>query len=367
MDKRDIALSRAKIGLISRRDSVFITTVLFSLKLEWSTDVPTAATNGTELLLNEDFFMGLPPAQREFLLAHEAWHVCLEHMTRRGNLDPQRYNKAGDYVINLMLTNTGMEMIPCGLLDKIYEGMSTQEVYDLLPITEDDPFQCDVIPLKASESATIEQKEMEVTNIVMRAVVQSKMSSDSIGTIPGDIERMIDEIINPKLPWQTLLQNYVSALAKQDYSWRKPNKRFFPSAYLPRLYNESVDNIAIAIDTSGSVSQEEFTAFISEIEGIREILNPETTTLIDFDSHIKAIHKIARDDDLRDIPFMGYGGTNLKPMMQEAIKLNPTVLIVFTDLHCNPITEDPNIPIIWVCISNPKAKVNFGEIIHLDM
>jgi predicted metal-dependent peptidase len=366
MNKRDIALSRAKIGLISRKDSVFITTVLFSLSLRWSTNIPTAATNGTELLLNEDFFMELPPAQREFLLAHEAWHVCLEHMIRIGNLDPKRYNKAGDYVINLILTKAGLEMIPCGLLDKAFKGMSTQEVYDLLPVEEDDPFQCDVLPLEDCEDSTIEQKEMEVTNIVMRAVAQSKMSSDSVGTVPGDIERMINEIINPKLPWQTLLQNYVSALAKQDYSWRKPNRRYFPSAYLPKLYSDSVDNIAIAIDTSGSVSQEDFSTFISEIEGIREILNPETTTIIDFDSQIKAIHKITRDDNLRDIPFKGYGGTDLRPMMKEVIKLDPTVLIVFSDLYCTPILEDTNIPTIWICISHPKAKVNFGELIHFD-
>jgi len=76
MDKElQVISNKTKVGLMTK-GSVFITTVLFSLKQTWSTDVPTAGTNGISLVINPDWFKSMTPEQRIGLLAHEAWHVC---------------------------------------------------------------------------------------------------------------------------------------------------------------------------------------------------------------------------------------------------------------------------------------------------
>ena len=66
------------------------------------------------------------------------------------------------------------------------------------------------------------------------------------------------------------------------------------------------------------------------------------------------------------VSFSGWGGTNLTPVFEHYDKNKPTVLVVFSDLFCAPIIEDPGYPVIWACFGNPNAEVNFGQLIHVD-
>ena len=79
---KEKALDRAKIGLLQIKNSTFISTVLFNLKVEWDESVPTACTDGLRRIIGPDFFMKLDKEERVFLLAHEAWHVAFQHMSR---------------------------------------------------------------------------------------------------------------------------------------------------------------------------------------------------------------------------------------------------------------------------------------------
>ena len=128
----DIALSKAKIALMSRSDSAFFTTLAFSLKHEFDPSVPTARTNGKRVLYNPDFFMALGVEERVFLMLHETMHCAYLHMDRLQTRDKQRFNEAADHVINLQLIERGFKMPAIGLADPQYKDMSTEEVYDLL-------------------------------------------------------------------------------------------------------------------------------------------------------------------------------------------------------------------------------------------
>ena len=70
-----------------------------------------------------------------------------------------------------------------------------------------------------------EEIERKIEDIIVKASVQSKMAGDAAGSIPGDIEIALDKLLNPKLPWNVILQNYMSSFAKEDFSWRRPNRR----------------------------------------------------------------------------------------------------------------------------------------------
>lgn len=368
------ALSKAKIGLMTKQNSTFITTILFSLKQSWSTTVPTAATNGLYLLINADWFMGLTPPQRIGLLAHEAWHVAFQHMLRQGNRLPDLFNQAADHVINLMLLDKSYELPAGGLWDKKYTGMSTEQVYDLLEKQPPSSGNQGSMPgdIHIDPTATPEQtaaQEQKILDTIVRASTQSKLNGDEAGTIPGEIEVALDRLLNPKLPWHRILSNYMHALGAEDYSFRKPNRRYLPDFYLPGLYSEGLDNIACAFDVSGSVSDEEFAVEATEVDHIKQVLNPEWVHLVEFDTRIQGIHKLGRDDHVRDISFHGRGGTNLAPVFDHFNKKEnrPKVLIVFSDLCCKAITQKPTYPVIWICINNPKAQVNFGKLIHLTI
>lgn len=365
----DKAFNKAKVGLMSTKGSVFISTVLFSLVHSWDNSIPTACTNGKFLKMNTQFFMDLTEKQRIFLLAHEAWHVAFIHMDRLKERDHMQWNRAADYVINVMLTDAGYEMPVGGLHDTQYRGMTTEQVYNCLPQPEeDDDFESDLEEFDGDTKEEKKEAESQVEEILVKAATQSKMASEdnAAGALPGEIQRQINELIHPKLDWRTVLQNYMSAFASDDYSFRKPNRRFFPDMYLPSLHSESVADICIAVDTSGSVTRSEFTAFLSEINSIKETLNPMLTTIIDFDTSIKKVHKLSQDDSIEEIEFSGYGGTRLRPVFEYYDKTEPTVLIVFSDLCCPAVLDEPSYPVIWIVVNNPNAVTHFGEKIDYD-
>lgn len=280
-------------------------------------------------------------------------------------------------------------MIDGGLLDNQYENMTTMQVYNLLPDepnsnngqngngggnssdeNNDKPFGGmgnDIKdPTKGKSSQQIQQDKNELDNILVKASMASKMAGDKPGSIPGDIQILIEELTNPKLPWNVILQNYMTSFNKDDYSYQRPNRRFTPDFYLPSLHSEGLDEIAVAVDTSGSVSEDEFRAFLTEINNIKETLNPKKTTIIDFDTSIKHVHTINEGDSIHNLPFSGRGGTDLDCVFDYYGKNKPNLLLVFSDLWCDQIEDDPGYPVIWVCVDNPNAEVNFGTLIHYD-
>lgn len=372
---------KAKIKLYKRTDLVFITTVLGSLKKRWSHEVPTMGTDGLCLVMNPDWVETLPVDEISGVLLHEAWHTAYMHMARRGNKDARLWNYACDYVINLHLIDDGFSLPPGGLHEEKYRGLCANEVYDLLmqdpppEEPEDSYFGSDMMdpgegeegggagaPMTASEEKTLKSKLEE---IVLRAHTQSEMSK-SRGNIPTEIQRDIDALLNPKLDWRTILQNYMTAFAKDDFSWRKPNKRFFPDHYLPSAYSEATGEIAFAVDESCSVTPMEFRAFISEMNDIKQKLDPELMSVIGFDTSIRSEFKLTRDQDISEVAFHGGGGTYLQPVFDYYKDKKPVVLVVFSDLYCDVIQEDPGYPVVWIVVNNEGAEVKFGTKIDYD-
>lgn len=382
---KEKALDRAKIGLLSVKNSVFISTILFSLKFSWDDTIPTACTDGLSLKMNPDFFMDLGKEERIFLLAHEAWHVAFQHMLRLDKTKNDNFNvwnQACDHNINIMLINSGYKMPKGGLASHEYHDQSvwsSDAIFKDLMENQDkqDPdFEPDFDPEGSGgdgesgdgDKPSAEELQRKIEDIIVKASVQSKMAGDKAGTIPGDIEVALDELLNPKLPWNVILQNHMSSYAKEDYSWKRPNKRFMPQVYMPSLYSESLGHIAVAVDTSCSVTNKQFAAFRTEIVTIQSTLQPETMTVVDFDTSIHHVHKLNKGDDASTISFHGRGGTNMHPVFEHYGKPanKPKVLIMFSDMECREITEDPGYPVIWVRLKGHGFKPSFGTVIDFE-
>lgn len=371
MKDAQLAMDRAKINMMRKRNSVFITTVLFSLKMQWDSNIPTAGTDAIGLWVNPKYFLSLSDEERIFLLFHETWHVCWNHMSRGRDLNHKKYNRAGDYVINQMAVDNGYTMPKGGLQDDQYKGMSTREVYDLLPDPEendggDGSMGSDIIYDPAGKDPD-PTKQMDITTTIMKAMTQAKLAGNDPGSIPGELRREIENIIHPKLPWQALLQNFMTEFAKTDYSWKRPNRRYQPDFYMPSLYGESIGHVATAVDTSGSVTNEEFTSFLTELTGIKEQFNPSKMTIIDFDTNIKKIHVLEEDMKVADIEFTGYGGTDIGEVWEWGKKTKPLVLIIFSDMEFTHPTENLPCPVLWICVNNERmGDMPFGKTIHMD-
>ena len=362
-DKLERAFNKAKLDLISNKNAVFISTIIFSLEHSWDESIPTLCTNGKLLRVNPEFFLNeLDVKTRISALAHEAWHVAFRHILRLGNKDFGKYNEAADHVINLTLKEAGFEIPASWLCDDQYTGMSTEQVYDLLPAKpkEPNPQACDF------EQGGGDSKQ-DINNMIIRAntIAGMKKGSDKqAGSMPGEVQIHIDSLINPKLKPEELFRNVLNTFDKSDYSYRRPNRRFMPEFYLPSLYAEALGEIAIAVDSSGSVMDHEFIAMCSEIDNFIRRVKPTRTTIASFDTSIQKIHKLAVGQSVSGLSFTGRGGTDLSCVFDHFNANKPNILVIFSDLECREILEEPTYPVIWICCNNPKGRVHFGTLIH---
>lgn len=358
------ALDKAKIQLMSRPNTVFFTTILFSLAHIWDELISTACTNGKYIRYNPAFFMSLDAEERLFLLLHEVMHVALMHMLRLQERSGERWNRAADYVINAYLISQGFKMPSMGLYDPRFIGMSTEEVYAILE-DEDDKNEGKGWDDLVEPDGDPGIAESEMQDILVRAAVQAKMSENDIGHLPGEIQVYLENLLNPKLPWTTILRRYLKNRSKSDYSYQKPNRRFLPRYYLPSLYSESLMDLAIFVDASGSVSDHDFSQFVSEVASIFRMMKPSKVILGEFDTDIKKISPIKSLQELQRLSFHGRGGTYIEPALQWAIDNKPELMLIFTDGGFN--FHEKIIPrgdVIWLIHNNPGFTAPFGKVIH---
>ena len=140
-----------------------------------------------------------------------------------------------------------------------------------------------------------------------------------------------------------------------------------PDFYLPTQYSESLTHITVAIDTSGSINDEDLRKILSEIQYIRDTFKPQRMTILDCDNRLNNIYDIDENTHILDLKFTGGGGTSCKPVFKY-IKDNPTTaLIYFTDLYMTKWTTEVDFPILWIVYNNPKATAPIGEITYYDI
>ncbi|MCD1628495.1 DUF2201 family putative metallopeptidase [Marinobacter shengliensis] len=360
------ALDKAKIQLMARPNTTFITTVCFSMIHEFCEKIPTAATNGLRVKYNPNFFMKQSPDKQLGLLLHETWHVAFNHideMYNRPGINPDRLNVAQDYVINNMLDSLGFELPDGGYMDHKFDGMSAMQIYPLIP----DPPKDHHNDIEPSGLPSDEARE-RLNDVLIKATLQSKMAGDDAGSIPGSIQVYVDTLTNPKLPWDRILTRYFNRMQKSDYSFRKPNKRYLPyDVILPTAYSEALGDVAFAFDMSGSVSDKETKQFVSDSYHVLKKVKPRTLNLVQFDTRVFQVDEIRTEQELMRINFRGRGGTTIDPVMEWGQKHQPDVLVVFTDGYFRPASFDPGVPVIWIIHDNPKWTAPFGKVIHYNI
>ena len=286
-------------------------------------------------------------------------------MMRLGEFNPRKWNIATDHVINLQLIERGFKMPEGGLADPRYTGMSAEEVYKLLPEDNTKPMMEDL--LSGNDPVQQEETKGQIQDALVRAALQSKMADDKPGTIPGEIQIFLDRLLNPKLPAKKILQKYLNAYTKNDYTFKKPNRRFLPDHYMPTLHSESLGDIAIAVDTSGSVTDEEFNQFVSETAGILRMMKPTKISFIQFDTEIKSVNEIRSINDLMNIQFTGRGGTVVTEVIDWVNKNKPQIILIFTDGRFRFRNETTKNDVIWLIHNNIRFSSPFGKVIHYEL
>lgn len=389
------ALDKAKVQMMAKPDTVFWCTICFSMRHVLDYRVQTAQTDGKTIWYNPDFFMKQTPDQRLGLLMHEVMHVAYGHVLRLGDRDMMKWNKATDYVINLQIISRSFKLPEGGLLDWGYKDMAAEKVYKLLPDepepppmgggTGDDdgdgssgpgqaPPESHMAPPPDDGTADgvqqAQQAKERLDDMLIRAALQSEMAGEDPGNIPGEIALYIKSLLKPKLPTRQLLKRFFDDVAQEDYSWTRPNRRYMPDIYLPHRFSEGMGHIGIAVDSSGSVSDDEFKRFVSEVAHVIKTAKPKKLSLITFDCTIQSVHEIRTVQELLKVEFTGRGGTKIGPVLEWEAQHKPKVMLVFSDgcFHF-PSGEfgKGRRPYLWAIHDRPGFEAPFGRVVHYNM
>ena len=340
--------------------------------------VGTACTNGEYIKYNPKWFLKLREQERIGLIAHEVMHVALFHMIRRNDREPGKWNIAGDYVINGALIKSKFILPHTELSDPQYDDMSTDNVYALLPddikdgtgpgdillLDGNDPGGCGAVIDHPSVSDGSAKGKFEAEIEV--AVQQAAEAAKAMGKLPGHLQTLIEKALAPKVDWKMTLARFLRANNKSDFTWIRPNRRFISRGlYLPSLHTPCLEEIAVAVDTSGSISEDELTQFTGEITSILHDTNPERIHFLQCDTEVRVDEEYTRENLPLKVTYEGRGGTNFSPVINHINDKHPGVsaLVYLTDLESNDFGSEPHYPVLWVTTSSTEAP--YGEVIQI--
>ena len=370
MEDIKTAFTRARSSLLLKQP--FFGTLCLRLGAEFTEDIPTAGTNGEKLLINPTFFLKCTAEQRVGLLAHEVMHCVYMHVLRLGERDPFLWNVAGDYVINLVVTDAGMILPEGGLLDEKYRDMTADEIYTTLQqnggaeaLSGLSDFDGTCVQPNPSLTDSGAQSKHEANMRV--AVQQAAESAKAQGKLPGSLSKLVDDLVAPQVNWKQKLARFLRSNNKSDYSWQKPNRRFIGQGlYLPSMYAPSIEEIGVITDTSGSRTDEELNQDLSEISAMLIDANVDNVHFMQADTEVTAEETFTRESLPLKVTMQGRGGTRFGPAIAEMANKHPNIscLIYLTDLEANDFGTEPHFPVVWV--SNYSTEAPYGEIIKTN-
>jgi predicted metal-dependent peptidase len=221
----------------------------------------------------------------------------------------------------------------------------------------------------SSQSDTLKGKGEKEDEKWRRIGLEAYFHCKSIGRVPGIIEEIVNGLVYPKVPWNTALRRYLSDISKDAFNWYPPNRRFIHQGlYLPSLYSPAL-KIAVAIDTSGSISKKELVAFVSEINSIISSFPSYNILLIQCDCSIHSETRILTGEFLpSSLKIMGRGGTDFRPVFERLKDEEIKVLIYLTDGLGEYPCKAPHYPVLWVISkSSYSVKPPFGTSIYIEV
>ena len=348
------------------------------------TPLDTCSCDGKTLRINPAQFAKWTIHERVGVLVHEIMHVILQHPARGRNyqllgmgpdLKPyshKRMNQAADYIINAYLVKQGFKL-PLGSLQnsQVTGDDIMDEVYLRLPEDEDDERgdNFDQHETAPDDNGSLDKAVLQSS--IQKAKEIAKMQGKGV----GGLERLIEDICEPQVSWQEYLRKSVisQTRGKDNYTWSRPNRRKLavpPHVYWPGRSSSKGPHIAVEIDTSGSIGQDEISTFMGELSGIFTDIEPEMVYVMPVDSELYQ-GKVIEVDDINQLPEVakgigGGGGTDMTVAMREIAErqLPVETLVIFTDGYTD-FGDDPGYPVIW-CMTTDKVAP-WGTTVHVDI
>jgi len=366
-----------------------------------SKSVPVAATDARNIIINPDTFFAYPLKERVFVMGHEVVHNVygdVEFLKRCSDMGivpmddgttlpfrNETMQKAMDYRINPLLRDSRIGSPPkdC-LMDDTIATANTGICEAYKNVYEDEESggrktgkhqSFDVILKPGKSNGTPNQPRNPQQWGVELAAAQTLEGMKHQGKMPGALQRMFKNILEPTVPWTEHIRGIFNRkVGSAAYNWRKPDRRFIiRDLHMPSRSGNGAGWVVVWGDTSGSISQTELQKYMAELSAIVEDCAPQRLTVIWCDAAIHRVDEIAEPADMAHLQHVaetdgvgGGGGTSVHPVMDWIAEHTekPEVFIGFTDGYVSFPKQEPDYLTIWA--STTDVEYPYGDVVRLN-
>lgn len=424
----DPRISKQRTALVL--DQPFFGALALRLRVIEDASCKTFWTDGEALGYNPAYLGGLNDLETRGVLAHEVLHVANGHCWRQGDRDPKLWNDACDYAINPIVLDAGM-LLPKGVLvDARFKGKSAEEIYGILahekrqkekqqgkgkqgggkpdarsgqqaaqqpqaqpgnaagdssppqssnasgantPSANPEPGStsdaipsCGEVRQYGGNDKALKEADWKV------AVLQAAKAAKMRGSLPGALEAMVTDVVEPIVDWRPILHRFAQESSPTDYSFAMPNRRYLHMGlYLPSLNEPAVGDAVFVRDSSGSVWDETQAQFAAEIITVNSNLQPRRLIVMDCNTRVTQVQVFERGDSVEFdlLPVRGGGGTSFVDPFERLAKegIRPAFLVYLTDMDGRFPDEPPDYPVLWASTTplSRAKKAPFGETVEV--
>lgn len=351
-------VDKVNLSLMEDKDN-FFGYFLFQMAREIKFDItsPTAVSfKGARYVIhfNPVIFLTLNIKQMESSIKHEILHIVSLHLVRarelKGRYSTLAVNMAMDIVVNRYLDYLPPYAVTLEWVNLIYKikllpyepfeyyAKQLQTAMDLLEDDEDaaeddsafdEKIQTDFNPEKTHD---IWEDSSDIDENTLREFTEKFIDNSQRGTMPGYLDTMIRSLKNIKgeLPWNIYLRRLMGSVeSNKRKTITRRNRRQPERLDLRGQLRSHKARVAVALDISGSISDEEFTQAIKEVLSIVKNYNHEIT-VIECDDEIRRVYKVKSHKDIRE-RMNTRGGTKFTPVFKYANSNKFNLLVYFTD------------------------------------
>jgi len=385
-------LKKNHIVLMRHPETALYSGIIMMGDSEVSDDSFTAYTDGVNKKYSRSFMQKLKDIELRGLILHENLHVTLMHIPRHKDLMKENHtlaNIAMDLVVNdviMSLSDKQLASLPeGGVYDEKFHGWSVREIYNHLK--KENP-NCD--PRAGSGSGSTEviingvkhdvlgdehdmnntpttpEEGEKLEKAINQAIREGGMLAGRLG---AKIPRQVEQSLDKPLRWEDVLRDFVTSTVrgKDEFTWRRFNRVLLSNDILaPSSESETLTEVIISIDTSGSIDQKMIAKFAVQVQAICDSCSPQTVRVLWWDTEVHGEQVFAGDSpNIKDIlKPLGGGGTRVSCVAQYILekRYKPDCVVVFTDGYVeDDVKWNISAETLWLVTENerwtpPKGK-----------
>jgi len=351
--------------------------------------IPSAGINlKGNLYYNPEWCDKLNDKQLRGLLCHEILHLALQHIPRCAERNQLLWNIVCDLKVNIEIEHdSDIQLPPKAIVSDQYGDSYSFSGGKITNVSEKSAENCYTIirklmkkPPESHKDLIIggpgsdgkSDKDLEKIGIkpvnakeagVLARGWQSRVYSASQtakGDMPAGVARELFKLEHSEIAWNQILKQRLRKLSVK-HTWKKPSKRYLPFYFPGRAKNEGIKIVA-AIDTSGSMSQEDISKAVSELYGLMRTFQFLELWITDCDAEVYNAKKV-RQTDLASLLLKGGGGTDFRPVfnwIKKEHRDDIDSLCFFTDLYGDFPSKKPPYETFWIT-DTQDYKVPFGR------